>query len=108
MEYTLEVCLPKVYLDKSGGQCNLHWDVDISYEACLIIDEQRDYIEGFLDGCYKLLSLNYALPTRVWGHSSGSVQGIDTDTAEALEHVIKELLHGLVRARYKNLAAKAS
>lgn len=103
MTYSLEACLPKAYVEAVEGQYNLHWDVDMSYEACLIVDEHRDYIEGFLDGCYKLLSSNHQLPTRVWGHSSGYVQNIPKEVAETLAQLIKELFHGLVKARFDNI-----
>lgn len=106
MTYTLEACLPSVYIEQKSERYKLHWDADMTYEACLILDEQREYIEGFLDGCYKLLSVNYTLPSRVWGHCSGCVEDIPKEVAETLEQLIKDLLQGLVIARYENIKAR--
>jgi len=102
MDYTLEEALPQVYIEQCKSGCVLHWDVK-EFEACDIIDENRDYIEGFLDGCYKLLSREYKLPTKVWGHRSGHVSGISEEAAKILLDVIEGLLHSLVEARYNNL-----
>lgn len=106
MDYTLEECLPTVFIEPNGEDYNLHWDTNTHFEACNIVDENRDYIEGFLDGCYKILSINYTLPTRVWGHCAGHVAAIPKEVAEELERLIRELLHGLVTERYRNLANK--
>jgi hypothetical protein len=84
---------------------DLVWFADMQYEACLILDEQRDYIEGFLDGCYKLLALNYDIPTRIWGHCAGHVANVPKDVAYTLKPLLEELLQGLVTARYQNLEA---
>lgn len=105
MDYTLEEALPEVYIEPKKKGCNLHWDVN-ELEACNIIDENRDYIEGFLDGCYKVLSRDYELPTTVWGHRNGYVASIPEDVAKILLDVIKNLLHSLVEARYNNLLKK--
>jgi len=108
IDYTLEDCLPTVFIEEMSGRFTLHWTSNTDFDACLVLDENRDYIEGFLDGCYKVFSINYTLPTRIWGHNSGSVADIPKEVAEALEILIKELLQGLVKARYKNLAKKNS
>jgi len=107
MKYTVDQCLPQVVIKQGDEHYELHWNTDFSYDACQIIDEQRDYIEGFLDGCYKLLCQNYSLPSRSWGHCAGHVVGISKDIAETLAVLIEELLHGFVRARYDNLVKKA-
>jgi len=104
MKYTLGDCLPKVFIEESEGFCSLHWSSNSDFDACDVLDEHRDYIEGFLDGCYKVFSINYKLPTRVWGHNSGSVSNIPKEVAEELETLIEELLQGLVEARYNNLS----
>jgi len=108
IDYTLEDCLPTVFVEKMGEEYTLHWTANSDFDACLVLDDNRDYIEGFLDGCYKVFSINYTLPTRIWGHNSGCVAGIPKEVAEELEILIKELLQGLVKARYKNLAKKNS
>jgi hypothetical protein len=102
MDYTLEEALPVIYIEKNGNLYDLHWD-SYECEASNILHENRDYIEGFLDGCYKVLSIEHKLPTRVWGHSTGFVAGITKHVAEILEQLIKDLLHNLVTERYKNL-----
>lgn len=108
MKYTLEECLPTVAIEKANNSYNLYWQADGQFDACLVLDEQRDYIEGFLDGCYKVFSINYALPSRMWGHNSGQVNDIPQEVAEALATLIKDLLQGLVIARYENLQKNAS
>lgn len=102
MDYTLEQALPTIYIEQNGTLYDLHWD-SYEYEAINILHENRSYIEGFLDGCYKVLSIDHKLPTRVWGHSSGFVGRIPKHAAEILEQLIKDLLHNLVTERYKNL-----
>jgi len=108
IDYTLEDCLPTIFIEKSKKGYTLHWTSNNDFDACLVLDEQRDYIEGFLDGCYKVFSINYSLPTRIWGHNSGCVADIPKEVAQELESLIKELLQGLVKARYNNLAKKNS
>ena len=103
MNYTLEECLPTVAIEKAANNYNLYWEANGHFDACLVLDENRDYIEGFLDGCYKVFSVNYSLPSRVWGHNSGHVMGIPQEVAEELEVLIRDLLQGLVIARYENL-----
>jgi len=106
MNYTLEDCLPTVFIEKTGEDYTLHWAGNNDFDASLVLEENRDYIEGFLDGCYKVFSINYNLPSQVWGHNVGSVAGIPKEVAQELETLIKELLQGLVKARYGNLAKK--
>jgi len=106
MNYTLEECLPTVFIEKNGQSYTLHWASQNDFDASLVLEDNRDYIEGFLDGCYKVFSINYSLPSRVWGHNAGCVAGIPKEVAEELEILIKELLQGLVKARYANLAKK--
>jgi len=103
MKYTLDECLPTVAIEKAANNYNLYWQADSQYDACLILDENREYIEGFLDGCYKVFSINYSLPSRMWGHNSGQVNDIPQEVAEELESLIRDLLQGLVTARYENL-----
>jgi len=104
MNYTLEDCLPIVFIEENEGVYSLHWSSNSDFSTSDVLDENRDYIEGFLDGCYKVFSINYSLPSRVWGHNSGSVSNIPKEVAEELETLIKELLQGLVEARYNNLS----
>jgi len=108
MKYTLEQCLPTVAIEKAGNNYNLYWQANSHYDACLILDENREYIEGFLDGCYKVFSINYSLPSRMWGHNSGQVNDIPQEVAEELEILIRDLLQGLVTARYDNLKKTCS
>lgn len=102
MDYKLEDALPDVYIEKRGKYFDLHWD-SYEYEANLILVEKRDYIEGFMEGCYQFLSLDNEISDKTWSHVSGFVPNLSKSNAETLKTLIKNLLHDLVTIRYKHL-----
>jgi hypothetical protein len=102
MDYSLADALPEVYYVKNGKYYDVHWDCH-GVEADQVLNEYQSYIEGYLDGCYQILSIDHKLPDLTYGHRTGYVRGISKQAAIKLEAAIKELLYELVTERYKQL-----
>lgn len=107
MDYTLEDALPTIYIEKNDKRYDLHWD-SYENEASKILNENQDYIEGFMEGCYQILSCDNEMPNQSWFYRSGFVPGLSKEVAEKLEVVIKNLLHSFVTTRYNHLKKQES
>jgi hypothetical protein len=98
--------LPAITTTKEGKTYTVDWDYK-GTDVDDVLDEKSDYINGYLNGLYNLLSAIKKLPdTYTYGHRTGRITGLTKEQADAFSQAIKLLYYPIIEERYTALMAE--
>ena len=100
-----DLILPKIYFEKGSRRYDLHWDYQSS-EAENVLFEHNDFLRGYIGGCFDAFADRKAEIVCL-SSTTGTIRNLSLEHAEKFKTLLEQLLHPLVKKRYKKLVNEA-